>query len=223
MSENGEGEKASLRDALKNIIFFFITIGCAYWITIVIGIDRLGEIVKTAGIWAPLAVIVLKMTTIIVVPLGGGPIYAIAGVAFGFWKGLLFTFIGDVLGFSVAFYLSRFFGRSIVTFFIPKAQIPFFEKILARSAKPSTFFKARLAFAGLPEIFAYAAGLTKISFPLFLVSMMALHTPGTTIGILFGNALVSGNLVFVIGASVVVYLALFIGGWWFHRDITQEA
>ncbi|MEK7180573.1 MAG: VTT domain-containing protein [Patescibacteria group bacterium] len=221
--ESQEGQKASLHDALKNIIFFVITIGCAYWLTVSIGIDRLEDIVKTAGIWAPLAVIALKMTTIIVVPLGGGPVYAIAGAAFGFWKGLAVTAIGDVLGFSVAFYISRFFGRSIVMFFVPQSQVPNLEKILSRSSKLSAFLKARLAFAGFPEIFAYTAGLTKVSFPIFIASMMVLHTPGTTIGILFGDAILSGNILFLVLVSLFAYAAAFIGGWLFHRDIMREA
>ena len=221
--ESQEGQKASLHDALKNIIFFVITIGCAYWLTVSIGIDRLEDIVKTAGIWAPLAVIALKMTTIIVVPLGGGPVYAIAGAAFGFWKGLAVTAIGDVLGFSVAFYLSRFFGHSIVTFFVPRPHLPLLEKIISRGAKLSAFLKARLAFLGFPEIFAYAAGLTKVSFPVFIISMMVPHTPGTTVAILFGNAIFSGNIIFLVLTSILAFTVAFVGGWWFHRDIMQEA
>ncbi|MEK7514425.1 MAG: VTT domain-containing protein [Patescibacteria group bacterium] len=211
------------RDALKNLAFIVIAIGTAYWLTASIGIDRLEEIVKTVGMWGPLAIIALKMTTIIVVPLGGGPVYAIAGAAFGFWNGLAITAIGDVLGFSVAFYLSRFFGRPIIAFFVPRSQMPLIEKMLSRGSKLSSFLKARLAFTGFPEVFAYAAGLTTVSFPVFIVSMMVPHTPGTTLVILFGNAVLSGNVWYLVLVTAFALIAAFVGGWWFHRDITREA
>lgn len=210
-------------DALRNLAFILIAVGTAYGITVFIGIDGLGHLVERAGFWGPLAVILLKMTTIIFVPLSGGPVYAIAGAAFGFWQGLLITFIGDVLGFSVAFYLSRIFGRPIINAFVPRAQMPFIEKLLTQGAAVKSFLKARLAFAGFPEVFAYAAGLTPIAFSIFIVAQMALHTPIAALVVLFGDALFTGNPVFFGTATVVAILLAAVGGWWFKRDLTREA
>lgn len=210
-------------DAYKNLGFILITVGAAYVLTVSIGIDGLERLVAQAGIWGPLAVIALKMTTIIIVPLSGGPVYAIAGAAFGFWQGLAITFIGDVLGFSVAFYLSRIFGRKIINVFVPRAQLPFIEKFLAQGSVLKSFLKARLAFSGFPEVFAYAAGLTAISFPIFIVAQMALHTPVAALVVLFGNALLAGNPLYFIGATIVALLLAVVGGWWFKRDLIHEA
>ncbi len=211
------------RDAFKNLAFILIAVGAAYVVTVSIGVEGLQHLVERAGVWGLVAVILLKMTTIIVVPLSGGPIYAIAGAAFGFWQGLGITFIGDVLGFSVAFYLSRFFGRPIINVFVPQSQSAFIEKMLIQGSELKSFLKARLAFTGFPEVFAYAAGLTKVSFPVFIAAQMALHTPVTALVVLFGNALLTGNPLFFATAAVAAILLAVVGGWWFKRDLTQEA
>ena len=211
------------RDAFKNVVFILITVGTAYWLTVSIGIDGLERLVERTGVWGTLAVITLKMATIIIVPLSGGPIYAIAGAAFGFWQGLIITFIGDILGFSVAFYLSRIFGRKIITVFVPRTQFPFIEKLLAQGSALKSFLKARLAFSGFPEVFAYAAGLTEIPFLIFIVAQMVLHTPFAALVVLFGNALLTNNPLFFFGATVIAVLLAVAGGWWFKRDLIHEA
>ncbi len=211
------------RDAFKNVAFVLIAAGAAYGLIVSIGIDGLEQLIERAGIWGPLAVIALKMATIIIVPLSGAPIYAIAGAAFGFWQGLGITFIGDVLGFSVAFYLSRVFGRNIINVFIPRTQFPFIEKLLIQGSALKSFLKARLAFAGFPEVFAYAAGLTEVSFPVFIIAQMVPHTPFVALIVLFGNALLTGNPIFLAVATAAAVLFAAVGGWWFKRDLTREA
>lgn len=222
-----QDEDASRRearhDAFKNLAFILITVGAAYWLIVSIGIDSLERIVAEAGIWGPLAVIALKMATIIIVPLSGGPVYAIAGAAFGFWQGFAITFVGDVLGFSAAFYLSRIFGRKIINVFVPRTQFPFIEKLLVQGSALKSFLKARLAFSGFPEVFAYAAGLTNIPFFIFIVAQMAFHMPFSALVVLFGNALLTGNPLFFIAATITALLLAVVGGWWFHRDLMREA
>lgn len=213
----------AVRDALKNIFFVLISVGAAYWLIVSVGIDGLHTFVNDAGIFAPLAIIVLKMLTIIIVPLSGGPVYAIAGAAFGFWKGLALTFVADVLGFTSAFYLSRYFGRRMLAIFVPPVQFPLIDKIIAQGSVPKSFLKARLAFTGFPEVFAYAAGLTQIPFWIFILAQMALHTPAALMVVLFGNALLTGNPVFFTAATVGGILLAVIGGWWFKRDLVKEA
>lgn len=220
-----QGGKTAFKhtEAVRNLIFIAIAIGAAYAITVTIGIDRLREAVASAGMLGPLIVVLIKMSTIIVVPLGGGPIYAIAGAVFGFWEGLLYTLIGDVLGFTVAFYISRLWGRSIVQFFVPKAQLPTVETILVRGGTLQPFIKARIAFAALPEVFAYAAGLSPVSFFVFLPIQMVPHIPTMALVVFFGDALLAGNPVYLVSAAVFAAGLMIIGGWWFHRDVTREA
>lgn len=222
-SQNGEVSTHTHTEVIRNLIFIAVAIGAAYAVIVTIGVDRLRDFVDSAGVFGPLAIVLLKMSTIIVVPLGGGPVYAIAGAVFGFWEGLLLTLIGDVLGFSVAFYISRLWGRSVVNFFVPKSQLPKVENILVRGSNLRPFIKARVAFAALPEVFAYTAGLSSVSFLVFLPIQMIPHIPTVILVVLFGDALLAGNPIYFASVTVLAAALMVIGGWWFHKDVTREA
>ena len=199
------GQKPSWRDAAKNLLFIAIAIGVAYWVTVEVGIDDVRASVAHAGVYAPLIIILLKATTLVVVPLGGTPL------------------IGDILGSSIAFYLSRYFGRSILRFFMSSGQVPMVERLMEKMGERKTFIKAKLFFAGFPEIFAYAAGLTAVSFPFFLLVHIGVHAVGAALLVLFGEALVSGNTLAFIGVGIVSALLAFSGIWWFHADLKRSA
>jgi uncharacterized membrane protein YdjX (TVP38/TMEM64 family) len=216
-------EGSSRGEALRNIFFVGTTIVVAYVLTVVIGIEELQETVEKLGFWGPLAIVLTKITTIVVVPLGGGPVYATAGALFGFWKGLLLTTLGDVLGFSAAFLLSRLFGRSIIDFFVPQAYLSIVDQIVEKAGEAKIFFKARVTFIGFPEIFAYAAGLTSVSYFLFISAQILLHLPAAALVVLFGEALFAGNMLFFLVASAAALLAALVGGYFLHKDFTRVA
>ena len=215
-------QKPSWRDVAKNIAFIAIAIGAAYYVTVSVGIDDIRDTVETAGALGPLIVVLLKATTIVVVPLGGMPLYPIAGALFGFWKGLAITLIGDALGSTVAFYLSRLFGRRILHFFMSRQHLPMVEKLIERGSEIRTFLKARIFFAGIPELFAYAAGLTKISFFLFIIVHVGIHAIANAILVMFGHLLVSGNLWALVAAGAVSTGLALSGLWWFHLDMKRS-
>jgi len=210
-------------EVVHNLVFIAVAIGAAYIVTVTIGIDHLREIIASLGMLGPIAIVLLKMSTIIVVPLGGGPVYAIAGAVFGFWNGFLLTLIGDLLGFSAAFYISRLWGRPMVQFFVPKTQLPVVENILIRGSTLRPFIKARIAFAALPEVFAYTAGLSMVSFFVFLPVQIIPHIPIMTLVVFFGDALLAGNPIYLVSVTVFSAVLMILGSWWFHRDIAREA
>jgi uncharacterized membrane protein YdjX (TVP38/TMEM64 family) len=216
-------QKPTWKDVTKNLAFIVIAIGLAYYVTVYVGIDDVRTKVLAAGAWGPFIIILLKITTLVVVPLGGTPLYPIAGAIYGFWPALFMTAIGDILGFTIAFYLSRFFGSTILRFFMSNQQLPMVYKLVDVVSEKKTFLKARVFFAGFPELFAYAAGLTKVSYWLFIVAQMAVHIIGAGLLVVFGNALVSGNLPTVIGTTVVLTGLAFVGIWWFHANLKKSA
>lgn len=216
-------EKASWREVSKNLAVIAIVIGIAYFVTVYIGIDSIRERVASAGIFAPLIIILLKATTIVVVPLGGTPLYPIAGALWGFWGGLGITLIGDALGSTIAFYVSRIFGRSVLRFFMQKQHLPIIEKLIEKGSDTKTFLKARIFFTGFPELFAYAAGFTKIKFWIFLPVHVGIHAIMAALLVLFGDAIVSGNIVAILVAWLATSLLALAGVWWFHADLKKSS
>jgi len=215
--------EVSGREALRNLLFFALAIGIFYYISRYLGIEGLREKVGAAGAFAPLLVVLLKATTIVVVPLGGTPLYPLAGVLFGFWKGLAITLTGDAIGAAAAFYISRFFGRKLLRYLMAGSHADTVEKLIGRMSDAKNFIRARLFFAGFPELFAYAAGLTNVSFVLFLPVHILVHAVPAGIFVVFGDALVTGNFWLAMGVSIVISVLTFAGIAWFHADLKRSA
>lgn len=218
-----EVPKVSKREIIRNFIFIGVAIGAAYAITEFIGIETLREKVSMLGIWGPLIIVLLKMTTIIVVPLGGGPVYVVAGTLFGFWEGLLLVTIGDILGFTVAFYLSRFFGRSIVNFFAGETYRSTIDMVMTRVSELKIYLKVRLGLFMLPELFAYGSGLTSVSYFRFIIVQMGVHAPSVVPTILFADLLLTQNVWLFAGASILALVTAFASGYWLHKDLFKDA
>jgi len=214
-------EPPSWKEAVRNLILIVITIGVAYIITVYIGLDNLREKVETSGVYAPIIILVLKATTIVVAPLGGTIIYPVAGALFGFWKGTVLCIIGDAIGSSIAFWLSRKFGRSILHYFTSKSQQPMIEKVVERLGEKRSFVKARIFFAGFMDLFAYAAGLSKINFWFFLVIHMGVHAFFVLLYVAFGDLLISGKFGLMFAVSLGSTALAMIGAWLFHLDISK--
>lgn len=213
--------KPSLKAVLTNLFFLAVTLGAVYFVAVHLGIDDLRGKVESAGIFAPLLVIVLKATTIVIVPLGGNPIYPIAGALFGFWEGWLYVLLGDALGASIAFYLSRVFGQRILRFVMGRSQMPTVMKLLQELSNTRTFIKARLFFAGFPELFAYASGLTRVPFALFLPVYMSVMAVSSGILVAFGEVILSRNITVIAIVAIVSSLLAVFGVWWFHGNLKQ--
>lgn len=110
-------ERREFIQSIVWLVLIFVAISGTAW---VIGFDGIKEKVASAGIFGPVLVVVAKASTLVFAPLGGLPIYPIAGVLFGFTKGFFLTLIGDMLGATISFYISRWFGRTVVQYLLSK-------------------------------------------------------------------------------------------------------
>jgi uncharacterized membrane protein YdjX (TVP38/TMEM64 family) len=209
------------KEVIKNLILIAVTIGVAYFVTVYIGLDGLQEKVRSAGIWAPLIVLILKITTIVVAPLGGTIIYPIAGALFGTGKGLLIVLLGDAAGSSIAFWISRRFGRGVLRYFTSRSQAPVIEKVVAQLGNRKQFIKARVFFSGFMDLFAYAAGLTTINFWFFLVVHMIVQSLFVILYVLFGDIFVSGNAWFIGLVPLLTSALALLGAWIFKLDLAR--
>lgn len=174
------------------------------------------QTIADAGIWAPVLYVLAKSSTVIFAPLSGTALYVLSAPLFGFWKGVMLSFIGDFVGAVVTFYLSRFFGQPVIKYFAGKKNMKYIESTLDIMSTYKGFVSVRLAALTMPEIASYAAGLTKLRFTQFIFIHMAIDiipiivmtTPGLLfsqeIPVWFGlTAIVSATLVTVV--SVIIF------------------
>jgi|SRR3989344_1290480 len=200
----------SKKQLLTSLVSLTVILGGIYILFKYFGITEVQETIERAGIWAPLVLVLAKASTIVLAPLGGAPLYPLAGALFGFWKGTGLLFLGDMFGGMVAFFLSRIFGRHLVEKLLGDD-----TKFLARALKMmgtlKGFFIARLCFLPVPEVVSYGAGLTRIGFipffliyaPIEIIPIMALASIGSllTLGMwwVLPAALVAGSILVPLG------------------------
>ena len=218
-TKTATSHKSGYRELYANIFWIILTIVAVYFFARLLGIDSVRERIATAGVWGPLLIILLKASTLVVAPLGGSPLYPLAGIAFGFWNGFLYTLIGDIFGAAIAFFISRWFGRRVVQYFVTRPGMKLVDVILAYLGTTRGLIYARLIFFSFPEGVTYAAGLTTISFWKFLALMLPIGIGPHALMVWSGDALSR----YITNPSVIVFwyiLALVImggGGYLFYR------
>jgi uncharacterized membrane protein YdjX (TVP38/TMEM64 family) len=178
----------------------------------------LGAKVDALGIWAPLVIMLLKISTLVFAPLGGTPLYIIAGVSFGTLEGFLICFVGDVIGSAICFMIGRRFGMRVVRYLAGNQNLRYVEKAVGLLGNTKSFIKARIAFISLPEILAYAAGLSRIGFWKFLFLHSIFYVPVVFVLVATGAAAAQFTAKYAILVSLVGFIVASIGIWFLSKD-----
>jgi uncharacterized membrane protein YdjX (TVP38/TMEM64 family) len=208
---------ASRREVVQGVIWLAVIAVIMYLGVRYIGLESVRGYVDRAGVFGPLVLILMKASTIVFAPISGAPLYLISGAIFGFWKGFLYVYIGDTLGITIAFFISRFFGRRVMRFFVSRAGERYIDSILRHIENWKGLLLAALVFVGIPDIIAYAAGLTRISFWTYLLVMRSLALVGTPLLVAGGVALIENEVAVLIGLAVFSVFAVFGGAYLFRR------
>ena len=191
-------KKYILENLWEIIVVFLVLFIAVYFFDF----SELQTKILSAGVWGPIILIALKASTIVFAPLSGSPLYPIAGAVFGFWHGLLYIVVGDIIGSVVAFYISRKLGQKIVERMLNKKNMPSAKKVIHVMETTGGFLFARICFSAMPEIVAYAAGLTRIKFSKFFII-------NTLVGIIPAAILVLGGD-FITYFNNPLFMALFV-------------
>lgn len=185
-----------------NLIGVGVTILALVALSFVIDIEELKGWVINAGPWAPLLFILLKISTVVIAPISGSPLYPLIGLLFGFFPGFLYATLGDFLGYTIAFMISRYFGRNLVLRLIEKNESGLLARIVDRISDQKGFFFACLAFGVFPELLAYGAGLSRLSYWRFIMVLWPMSMVVSATLVLFGSSisLTDGSF---LGASLI--------------------
>lgn len=215
-------ETISKRDLAINLGILVLAFGSIYFASQLWGADAVKEWVESAGPWAPLAVIAAKASTIIFAPLNGSFLYPLSGGLFGFGEGLLYATLGDIIGCSTAFFLSRRFGRRFVDKMLGKEDI-FLGRVLTTMGSVRGFFMTRLILITAQDLLAYAAGLTRLRYIHFILIHISIGLIPTALLVGLGSSLLTNPTLGSLGAlfagsSVIgiVSVALFL--WYISRQ-----
>ncbi len=142
--------------------------------------EELRQLVRSTGVWSPLAIIGLQLLQIVFAPLPGNITAFAAGYALGFWPTILYLMLGVLGGSAVAFLIARLFGRRILHLFVPPDALRRFDQQVIQRG---TFFLFLLLLVPNPlgDWIYYLAGITAIPFPLFLTLVLIARLPSNII------------------------------------------
>ena len=177
-------------------------------------INQLGSF----GIFTPIIFVLLKISTLVIAPLSGMPLYIIAGSLFGNIYGLLLSILGDLLGSIMCFLLSKFYGERVVKFLAGKE---LFTKIKTTSAvlnNPKAFIKARVTFFLIPEVVSYASGFSQINFFTFTLINFLFYLPIEIGYIFFGSELIAFLSKYALLTYGVIFVIAIIGFGLLYKD-----
>jgi len=138
--------------------------------------NAIGDYFRSFGIWGPLVSLALMLLQAVVAPIPGSLIGLANGLAYGvFWGGLL-TLGGQTLAAIVCFTLARQLGRARVESMMGAPADGVGSGWLARWG--ATGIVATRLVPGLSfDLISYAAGLTRISFPRFVLATVIGSAP----------------------------------------------
>ena len=123
--------------------------------------QRLTVAVRTAGPWAPLAFIGLYIAQSIAAPIPGQALNFAAGYLFGLIPGILYSWLGLILGSTAALLLARYLGRPLVQRLVAPTALAKMDRLAEN--RGLVFFFLVFLIPGLPDdIACFVAGLTSL-------------------------------------------------------------
>lgn len=129
---------------------------------------KMEMLIERGGIFGPLFFIFIQMVQVVVPIIPGGISCAAGVILFGPWMGLLYNYIGIVIGSMINFYLARRYGQCFVKDFVKEETYEKYAQWLEKGKKFDKFFAVAIFFPCAPDDFlCMLAGLTKMSWKRF--------------------------------------------------------
>lgn len=125
--------------------------------------------VEQLGVWGPLVLIILLILQVFLAFIPGQALMIACGYVYGFWGGLLISWLGLFIGGQAAFFLARRFGRPFAERWISPEILSKWDK--ASNGQGIGFYTLSLVLPIFPnDAMCYVAGLGKIQSRRFTIA-----------------------------------------------------
>ncbi len=160
--------------------------------------------------WGVPLFVLIQFIQVVIFIIPGEVVQIAGGFAYGALQGMLWSVVGITAGSIVNFYVARALGRPFIESIAGKNRIAKFNALITSRRGESAFFLFFLI-PGIPkDMLCYAAGLSRLGFPAFLLLSGLGRLPGIAVSAIMGDAAGDGRWVvfIVIGAVSIALLAL---------------
>ena len=187
------------------ILFLSIILVVIYKIySLNLGSEEIKNYVQGFGKIGPLVYII--MFSLVPLTLFPDSVLAIAGgLIFGLFKGYIYTTIGALIGGTISFYISRYWGREVVKK-LTKEKLDKVEEMINNRGFIIIFILRLIPL--LPyDVISYGAGLTAIKYKDFLLATLFGTIPGILVFTNLGAQTVNiGSSSFYISVALLILL-----------------
>lgn len=160
---------------------------------------------------APVIFIVVRTLSIILAPIPATPLDLVSIALFGKVAGFIYAEISIMLGASIAFWLAREFGESMVNRFISIERINSWEKRLEKNSGFLTIIAIRFITQPIFDYLSYIMGLMKMNFIKFFTISLIGSSMAMAIFYYFGGLFLEKQLYLaLIIAFAIVVLSYFL-------------
>lgn len=211
--------------SLRNTVVALVILAIAIVIMMAVfqkigGIERVHNLVTQAGPWAPITYVALASLTMVWAPLSGAPVRIAAGTLFGVWDGTIYVLLGDLIGGSINFLLSRLYGARIINRLFGPEGVARTDKLVRGLGSWRGLLFARVFLYPMYDFVSYIAGLTKIPYAHYvLVSAVGGVLWSVTL-VMFGIGLGEGRVTTVALAGILLVI-FFLGAMGYQRKATR--
>ena len=184
--------------------------------------EALGQVLESAGYWAPLLfILVYTLGICLFVP--GTLLTALGAAIFGAYWGFLYVWVGAMLGSSAAFWIGRTLGREFAASLIGD-RLKKYDEAIERNGFATVLYLRLIYFPFTPMNFGM--GLTRVRFRDYVF--------GTGLGIIVGTFIftffvgtvreiwLSGNWADLLSVKVFFSVALFVFSFFIPKIIKKR-
>lgn len=182
--------------------------------------DNFREYIRSTGSWGPIMFILFQVLQIVIAPIPGEVVQIAGGYIYGIGLGTLYNTIGMVLGSAMAFYFTRFIGRSYIEKLLQKKDYKWMA-LINDEKKFSVFLFIFFVIPGLPKDFlVYVAALTSIGSLRFFIILLVARLPWIIGSVAVGSTIHLEQYLSAIIISVISVVA-FIFGYIYKDKLVQ--
>lgn len=164
------------------------------------------------GAFGPLAIIGVIILETVIAPIPGTIFPIVIGALYGVWPGILYAWVGNIIGSTIAFWIARKFGRPIVARIVKSRKLEQFDKFLHRNRLMIWLVYVIPVFP--IDMISFVVGMSKITFKRFFSIISVGFTFNLLILTFFGERILSASglesALYIVGTVVLIVVAIVI-------------
>ncbi len=173
--------------------------------------EKIRDFLKSFGNAGIFVFLLLQVLQVVIAAIPGDLLHVSGGFVYGALSGAALSYVGVMLGATLAFFMSRFFGYKLVKKFVAESQYEQFGRLLNTNKAGLGMFII-CSIPGIPkDVLAYIAGLTPIGSLRFLSIYALARIPGIIISASIGANIYDRHYMDIVISGGIIVVLFIIG------------